>query len=116
MKTLEPDAKAKFEARVSEMVERLGDDAGDEDMYPLVGLRLVKVIAERNLVKLSTEWDSMNFECLQHISKVFGTKDIDFTGQSVITYPYSEYTPIPVHTGEITLRDVVIVDDLETKK
>jgi len=100
-----------FEKRVVEIVEGLKDSTGDEGMYPfIVGIELDTVFEESKNITLLTNWDAMSFECLQHLSKVFGTKNINFRGQQGTTYPYSEYTPIPVHTGTLYINDITFGD------
>ena len=95
-----------FEERVKEIVEQLKDDAGESDFFPFAELRIEHINEKKRFVCLKTSWDSINFDCLQRLAKAFGTKKIDFAGQSRTTYPYSEHTPIPVSSGTILLNDV----------
>lgn len=97
-----------FEERVHEIVERLKDDAGEGDFFPFADLRVERADEGKKFVCLKVSWDTINFACLQRLAEEFGTTKINFTGNSEITHPYSEHTPIPVHEGTILLDAVTL--------
>ena len=92
-----------FETEVNKIVDQLSDEV---DIYMGFGhLRVENADAQKNYIRLSCDCDFITFNALKKLSEVFGTNNVNFTGESKTTYPYSEYTPIPVFKGTLFIQD-----------
>lgn len=91
------------EEKIKDIIAEIRDEYTSDYFPYLNDIELSYFSKEQEYISLVTSCNGIDLETMLLLKKLFGANSISFGGNEEITYPYSEYTPIPVEQGIIRI-------------